>query len=85
MLVLLGLAQTSPRGPFTVKMGVFYGLNFSNLLSARKGIIFVKSTTFADFYMPVPTLRIGLYGDANSSSPFIISSMFVSVCLDNGF
>ena len=57
---LLGLAQTSSRAPFTVKMGVFDGLNFSNTLSAPKGIVFVKSTTFADFSMPFPTLRIGL-------------------------
>uniref|UniRef100_A0A3Q7GGE1 HAT C-terminal dimerisation domain-containing protein n=1 Tax=Solanum lycopersicum TaxID=4081 RepID=A0A3Q7GGE1_SOLLC len=64
---LLELAQTSSRAPFTVKMGVFDGLNFSNTLSAPKGIIFVKSTTFVDFSMPVPTLRIGLYGDAKSS------------------
>ena len=47
-------------------MGVFDGLNFSNILSAPKGIIFVKSTTFDDFSIPVPTLRIGLYGDENS-------------------
>lgn len=52
-LGFISLALTFPEAPFIISIGVFDYLDFISVLFTSKGSIFVKFTTFVDFFISV--------------------------------